>query len=237
MEKPSTELVLFPDSVNLPSPKEFGEQLRRRLAEDIAARRAVRGSVLAEADTFGLVRDLQRYREQTQDYARALSGAGQVAAQEMEEELLSVPGKESDGLPTGPMTVPDTDGTDIKFTLNAPNEHTIDGDAVLPAVAAVIMDEHDLLDGVLQIATQHLLDIDSAGETRSQLEALLGAALIDAQVRATSLGTFSLQVSKVKAFAKLLASRGDDTLSAVVSAAITTKKVIKGVTIKREERK
>jgi hypothetical protein len=233
----STELVLFPDSVNLPSPKEFGEQLRLRLAQDIAARREERGDVLSEADVFALVRDLQAYKERTADYARALSSAGTVAGQEMLEELLSVPGKEQDGVATGPMTVPDLDGTDIKFTLNTPNEHTIDDDAVMPAVAAVVMEESNLLDGIMQLAMVHLVDVDNQGAAKAQMEELLGGALIAAQQRAVSLGSFSLQVSKVKAFAKLLASRGDDALSAVVSASITTVKVMRGVNVKREERK
>lgn len=233
----STELILFPDSVNLPSPAEFKAQLLARLEGHIIERRAARGDVLSEADVYGLARDLQRYKETAGDYARALTGAASVAGQEQQEELLAVPGKEQDGVPTGGMTVPDLDGTDIKFTLNNTNEHTIDADAVYPAIAAVVMAETDLRNGVMQLAMLTLVDVEATAEAEARLVDLLATALIAAQEHVVSVGSFSLQVTKVKALAKTLAAKGEDALAATVLAAIKTKKVFKGLVIKREERK
>lgn len=238
MAEPGKELVL-PESVRaLPAPPEFAKLLREWLEEQIIAARKARGEVTSSEDVFDLVRSLQRTREVLGDYARALTSAANVAGQEIEEDLKYAVG-EQQGIPNSGLTVPDTDGTDIKITLDMPGTHTIDKDEVLPAVAAEVLYQYDAVTGAanLGVAVALATDDQEQAVAKANLEAFLADVLVHGMNASHALGSFSLQVSKVKAFAKTLAGRGEDALASVVSKAIRTTKDFRSIKVTRAERK
>lgn len=238
MAEPGKELVL-PDSVRaLPAPPEFAKLLRDWLEKQIIDARQARGDVTSSEDVFDLVRSLQKTREVLGDYARSLTTTANIAGQEIEEELKNAVG-EQEGIPNSGLTVPDLDGTDIKISLDMPGTHTIDKDEVLPAVAAEVLYQFDAVTGVanLGVAVALAPDEHEQAVAKANLEAFLADMLVHGMNASHALGSFGLQVSKVKAFAKTLAGRGEDALASVVSKAIRTTKDFRSIKVTRAERK
>lgn len=223
---------MYPAVNNLPSPDSFAKLLRDWLDENIQLVRAER-DVVAREDTFALVRDLQRFREVAADYARAFSSAARVAAQELEEELKYAVG-EQDGIPTSSMSVPDTDGTKIKISLDAPNRHTIDPEPVYRSVAVKVITESDILERVLTAATDVLINPDGKEEPREDFATTVAGLVVTAMQELAQVGNFEPQVSKVRALATWLSAHGMDDAAGVASKAIRTTKDYNGVKISRE---
>lgn len=220
----------------LPSPREFGKMLRDYLDTELIRVREERGEVHAPEDTFALVRSLRKFREVTQEYANAWTSVGKVADQEVEQELSTAVG-EQDGVPIAGLTVPDTDGTEIKITRVMPNSHHIDTSTVLDVVCAEVMEEMDVIQATAEYAVAMALNPDTADVSREHLETIIAGAMRVAIDRAIELGSYSAQVSKVRAFAKRLASAGHDYLAGVVTKAVVTTKGYTGVKIERAESK
>ena len=230
-----SELVPLAAIKNLPTPADFAKILRDWLDQEIDRVRKERGEVTAAEDTFAMVRALQRTREAFADYSRAFASVGNVAAQEIENELLDAVG-EQEGIPLSSLNVPDTDGTVIKLSRNMPNSHSIDVDPLYSALAMRMLHTTDIQQDALEAATAMLLTEDQATATANLNEVLvrmLGLAMLEL----TKLGNFSAQVSKVRALSKELAVLGMDDLAAVVSKSVRTTKEYKGVSISREQPK
>ena len=235
----AAELVTLPPAVaDLPDPKEFGEILLARLNGEIMRIRAQRGPVVDAADAYALIRSLKGFDEVMRDYARQMTSAAKVAVQEIEEELLGIPGMEQDGVPTGPLTVPDTDGTDIKITPNNVNEHFIDEEVLKTAIASAVMTGNDAPMGVMNLAlAAALADAADLVPATDNLTTFLAGLLVTAMDQFKATGTYKPQVTKVKALVKAMASNGDDQLSAIVSRSIKTNKVYSGLKVDRVEQK
>ena len=234
------ELVTLPPAVaDLPDPKEFGEILLARLNGEIMRIRAQRGPVVDAADAYALIRSLKGFDEVMRDYARQMTSAAKVAVQEIEEELLGIPGMEQDGVPTGPLTVPDTDGTDIKITVDNQNEHFIDLDVLKEVVAAVVATDVETGLGVVNLATAVALTDDhiERGVAANALGGYLAQMVISGVDLFLTTGTYKAQVTKVKALGKRMASEGADGFAAMVARAIKTNKVYRGVKVDRVKQK
>lgn len=237
MAEPGTELVPLPDEVRLPSPRDFSRMLREGLEAEILRVRTERGPVTAPEDTHALVRSLQGVRETFGEYARGLTGAAKIAAQEIEEELLAAVG-EQDGVPNGAMNVTDHDGTVIRVAPDTRNDYEIDENALYPALAEVIMMTTeiavDLENACLDAA---LADADDRPAAAAERNAVIARALILAMTELPRVGTFTPQVTKVRALAGELGRLGDDSLAATVTGAIRKRTVPNGVKIERKEPK
>jgi hypothetical protein len=237
VSEPGSELVPFPEQVRLPLPRDFGRLLREHLEAEIVRVRAERGEVGAPEDTHALIRSLQGFTELAQDYARGWSGAGKIAQQEIEEELLAGVG-DQEGVPNGAMNVTDHDGTTIRVAPKTSNDYDIDVDALYPALAEVIMAtteigvdlENACLDAVLALPE----DRPAATAARN---AVIARALILAMTELPRVGTFTPQVTKTRALAAQLGQLGDDRLASTVTGAIRKTVTYDGVKIERKEPK
>jgi hypothetical protein len=235
--EPGNELVPFPAEVRLPSAREFGRMLREHLEAEIVRVRAERGEVGAPEDTHALIRSLQGFTELAAEYARGWTGAGKIAQQEIEEELLTGVG-EQDGTPNGAMNVTDHDGTTIRVAPKMANEYDIDVNALYPALAEVILATTeigtDLENACLDAALALPEDRPAATAERN---AVIVRALILAMTELPSVGAFTPQVTKVKALAAELGRLGDDRLASTVTGAIRKTEKYTGVKIERKEPK
>jgi hypothetical protein len=231
----SKELAPLPESVeNLPEPREFARLLRERLEAEIIRVREERGEVHQAEDVYQLSRGLSRYIEIAGEYKRAFDGTAKIAKQELENELIDAVG-EQDGTPTGGLTVPDLDGTDIKLALDQANSYDIDASVLRSALAARILESGAVQENVEQLAVSAAVHDDE--EASGKLDNYLAEVITLALEEYEQLGAFSPQVSKVRAFAKDLAGRGADSLASLVSAAIRKTQTYRGVKVSREERK
>lgn len=228
------ELVTLPPSISgLPDPKDFARALREWMEAQIIRVRDERGEVLQPEDTFPMVRSLEKARDVLAAYRNALAGVEKICKAEIQEELTYAVG-ENDGVPLSSLTVPDVDGTAIKLSLDAPNVHTIDVEALKDAVA-VACSGPIVIDSIRQLAAAALLVADQDAEDAFQgyvVEAVRAA--LDQML---ALGSFTPQITKVNALRKTMSGAGDDNLAGMVGAAVRTTKDFRGITIKREEPK
>lgn len=232
------ELAPLPEPVRkLPEPRALAALLRERLESEIVRVRDERGDVHAPEDTHQLVRALQGFREAAADYSRAFSTVAGIAAQEIEQELLSAVG-EQDGIPNGPMTVTDRDGTQIKLSVDNSNSYEIDKDSVYPTLAELLMATHPTLtDDILNAALTYALEVDDRPAMGAEFNGTVNRALVAAMQELETIGTVTLQVTKVKALAGSLGRLGADSLAAVATGAIRKTTKYSGVGIKRDQPK
>lgn len=225
-EKPSVELehivTKFPDHRTL------AKALQDGVNDTMAQLREARGKVVAQEDVYDAVRWAQGIAESFHEYGRAFASAAVLVGQYAEEELTEAVGEQA-GIPTKNLTVPDVDGTDIRLTKTTTNVHHIDQNSVLQALAVSLV-QGDELAGEMSVILSDLYDrtewTDKATEeaTYAAAEAKLVEILLGAFESLIGLGSFSLQVTKVEAFAKELA-RSDTTMASTVTGAMgkTTK--------------
>jgi hypothetical protein len=207
---------------------EFGQQLRHRLELEIRAQRDAR-TVHTPEDTWPLVRSLAATSERLHDYVAALSSTAQYVRLELGDELLAAVG-DQDAIPNSGMVVPDHDGTVIKIDKDETNSHDIDAASVSAAViAAVLRESRD--------SEPAWADDDTDDTYRDRYEEWMADVLMTTITTYVGLGSFSLQVSKVREFARLLATGRDDTMSSVVSSAIRTTRKYRGVKWARQQPK
>lgn len=233
-EEPSVELehivTRFPDHRTL------NKALQDGVNATMAQLRAARGEVVSEEDVYDAVRWAQGIAESFHEYGRAFAGAAALVGQYAEEELAEAVG-EQDGVPLRSLTVPDVDGTDIRLSKETANTHHIERDAVLQALAVSLVQGEELA-GEMAVILSDLYDrvefTDKATEeaTYDAAEAKLVAILLHAFEQLITLGSFSLQVSKVQAFRKELARR-DAMLASTVAGAVRTTKKYTGVKMSR----
>lgn len=233
-DRPSVELdhivTKFPDHRTL------GKALQDGVNATIAQLRAARGDVVAPEDVYETVRWAQGIAESFHEYGRAFAGAAVLVGQYAEEELTEAVG-EQDGIPTRSLTVPDVDGSDIKLTKQTSNTHHIDRDAVLRALAASFVRQHDAA-GVLAVllsdlyARVEMVDESTEEQVYRRVEEHLATLLMIAFDELTALGSFNLQVTKVEAFSKELARR-DTLLASTVTGAMRKTAEYSGVKMTR----
>lgn len=229
------ELVTLPPSISgLPDPKDFARALREWMEAQIIRVREERGEVLQPEDTFPMVRSLEKARDVLGAYRNALAGVEKICKAEIQEELTYAVG-ENDGVPLSSLTVPDTDGTSIKLSLDAPNVHAIDVEALKDAVA-VAVSTGAAVDGVRNLAIADVL-MPGNPESEENLQAYLVEIVGMALNQMLALGSFTPQITKVNAMRKTMSAAGDDVLAGMMGAAVRTTQEFKGISIKREEPK
>lgn len=226
----SDDLVPLPPQIQgIPSPRDVGTMLVANLAVRVHHARQARGTTRQPEDVYALVRSLGGAKEMLEDYARSFTTAATEAKHWIDEELIEAVG-EHDGIPRSGLKVPDTDGTDLHLTLNTPNSHTIDQPAVIAAIigntlAATRDTEPDNLPGE---------DYDAY---RDRYEAWMVHVIERVVDQVLAVGSYSMQVSKVNAYAVALAGEGEDHLAGVVRGSVTTTSNYRGIKVERKERK
>jgi len=224
------ELVPFAEPSRLPAPADLKETLRRELSEHVTAERAARGDVHQPEDTWALVRKLGGAFDAFSEYANAFSSAAAMARRELDAELFAAVG-DSDGVPLAGMSVPDANGTDIRFTVEKGNIHAIDTDQVISVVIA------NLIEITRDTEPEWDEDVEDAAGYRARYETWMAGVMRLAVDQVLALGSYAMQVSKVRAFAADLGATGVDAESAVVTGSITTTSRYKGVKMERKERR
>lgn len=211
---------------NLPHPNDLRRQLRTTLGAAYTAALAARGAVHVPEDTFEIQRRLAVTWEAFDGYARAFADAKKLVAEMQFEQLVEAVG-EQDGIPNQGLTIPDTEG-DVHLSREHAKARTFDFDTLIQVVAAevagemiagakaegeyiseaggTVLDEHDLTDGI-RVAINRFLE----------------------------LGKFEPQITKVNAYAQVIARHGDDRRSSVVTGAVTEKQTFKGVKFERKK--
>jgi len=232
-DEPGFQLEPVPTVLSgMPEPAQFKDTLLRAINEGYAELTATRGEVVSREDTYDVQRRLANSLEKCTAFGAAFTAASKLLKQYVEEELILAVG-EQDGLPVGPLKVPDAQG-DVSITLDQKHTYDIDVETLFAAVAATVSTPsvdnagHDLAAEVTAI-----VEGDHA-RGPGDLPDVLAQAMIDAQRKLTTCGKFDPQVSKVRAYAAEIARQGSDPLAAVVSAAITKTTEHKGVKITRK---
>lgn len=192
--------------LNIPSPHRLRVTIEEELSRLIREARAERGEVQLPEETYPLVRALVASHELLSDYASAFKKAASTAQQEVESELLDAVG-EQEGQPVSGMTVPDARG-DIRVSLDTANEYDIDMDALRNVVCLVVGELH--------------------GNGGAESADLALSMLL-------SMGSFTPQVSKVRAFAQDTSRKGEDGLAATITSAIRKVTRYKGVKTARKK--
>lgn len=215
-EKPMTDqpTELVPHDLpellaDLPDPRELKAVIRERIQLAAAEYRAARGDVLQPEDTYDLQRRYQATRERLEQYVRAFQDAVKLVGQLQLEELQDAVG-EQDGVPNSGLTIP-TAGGDIVVKPDFERKNIIDPDQVRAVLAAQ--------------AARNLIGLDL-----SQVESveMRFAELVDEAFAALiACGSWTPQITKVKATADAFARAGDDPMAAVLRGTISTRKVYK----------
>lgn len=213
----------------MPAPSDVAQALRDALYQRVAAERANRGEVHQPEDVSPLVRSLAGAQELLNDYARAFTRAATIAKDELDEELFTAVGNQ-DGIPMSGLKVPDLDGTDILFSLIKPNTHGIDERTVVAAVIG-----HTIATRRGSEPSQN--DDETNHEYDQRYEGWMADVIEQAVDQVLDLGSYALQVSKVKAYAVALAGQGEDNLAGVVRGSINTTATYRGIKVERKERK
>lgn len=218
---------------DLPEPSSLRRVLLDQVESAYAALRAARGPVTVPEDTFDAQRRLVQARELFAGYSDAFRKARTRIAQILEEELVEAVG-EQDGRPNQGLTVPDASG-DIRVSLDMARVHDIDTDALVSWVAASYTQRlTELISASLGSLGPAYPPADGgewatssyAGDVYTEVQGALFALL--------GLGSFTPQVSKVRALAETLARNGHDSDAAVVRGTIVTRSTYQGLKVERK---
>lgn len=200
------QIIPLLPGLNFPSPHRLRVSVEQELLRLVSEARTERGEVQLPEETYALVRSLVASGELFQDYVNAFKKAASTVNQELETELVEAMG-EQDGQPNGGMTVPDERG-DIRLALDTANVYDIDVEALRSAICLVVQELHD----------------DSGAEAADLAISML-----------LTMGSFTPQVSKVKAFAADVSRKGEDWLAATITSAIRKRTQYRGVKPNRKK--
>jgi hypothetical protein len=221
------ELELY-NGRRLPSATDLRKQLRLGLEAVITEERKNR-EVHGPEDTYPLQRRLGGIEETAKDYGNAFRDFARDVRAVVEEELIEAVG-DQDGIPNIGITIPDTDGTDLKVTVDVTNSYDIDVDALDSAVVFEIL--HDRADTI-----KAMFEAEYRGDGEAS-QGALADVLAHAMRRARDQGKFQPQVSKVRQLARSLARRPDgEKLASTVMDAVTKSPIYKGVKVERVQPK
>lgn len=198
-------------------PPELKRELKARLQAAYAARFTERGGVHRPEDVYDMVRRLAGVKELFEGYRDAFKDTAALAGTLMAEELVEAVG-EQDGVPNQGLSVPDAAG-DIRLKLDKSTEHSIDLDQLLKVLMVEASDRMTELTGV---------------RTPPHMEEHLHSLIVFVFEVIQSWGKVTVQVSKVRAYGKELARRGQDDRAAQVNGAIVTTSEFKGVGFERK---
>lgn len=218
----SAELVPFPVADRLPgvpSPAEVRASLLESFNRAVQRERDQRGEVVGQETVWPMVRAVEGFRDLVNDYSRVFKAVGDTAKDVLEEELFSVR-QEQDGIPMGSLSVP-AGGSTINVKAKTANRHDIDRDQVIAALAALVSDEWTSVR-----EANHFGPLPA--EEPEQFAMEVARRALD------MVGAAELKVTQVRALAVQLGQVGADSLSAVVSDAIRTTKLYKGVAVERK---
>lgn len=213
----AAELVPFPVENHLPGlppPPEVKRALIEQFNAAVARERQQRGDVARPADVWPMVRAVEAFRDLVDSYARALTDTSKTAKQVLEEELFEANG-EQDGIPTSPLQVPDG-GSLIRVAANTANSYDFDRSQVVAALAALVELEW--------AADPHQ---PNPADDPGQFAAIVAERALD------MVGSAALKVTHVRALAAQLGHSGHDALAQVVTDAIRSKRIYKGVSVDR----
>jgi hypothetical protein len=209
---------------SLPAPHTLVGMLRERLEARVIELRAERGDVHAPEDVFVSVRNLGAIAEGLADYGAAFTTVAKETRGYIQDDLELAVG-EQDGVPLSGMTVPDTDGTNLKISLDTANEYNIDTDTVMSGVAHLVVTTNP----VSQLLTA-VVD-----EDKPRTVDMIVELLTDAMTTLLACGQFKPQVTKVREMATEIARTDPkvaSTITGVLKHAKTTR--FRGVKVKRE---
>lgn len=226
-------LALY-DGRFLPSTPDLRRTLRRGLDSVLSEGYAARGGqeVKKPEDAYPLLRALGALSETMRDYGRAFTEAAREVEARAGDDLIEMYG-EQDGVANDNASVPDTDGTTLKVSVDYLNEYAFDVDALINAVITeAVGNPRDTIRKGLAVMYQ----AEFAGDAEKSVEHLCWV-LSEVVQRVLALGKFQPQVTKTRALAKLLSTRGLDGVASTVADATTKTVRNKGVKIVREQPK
>jgi hypothetical protein len=219
--------LMLHEGVQLPTTPNLRRQLKLGLAAILSEPRP---DVVGPEDTFALQRRLAAVSETAKEYGRAFTAFEREDVRPAIAEILADAVGEQDGIPNSGLTIPDTDGTDIRIGVVSETEYEIDPEMVFQAVSMQVMTEASD-----PVTAMFRAEFDGDGAT-AQL--LLSGLLVEVCKQAVALGKFTPQVSKVRAYAKEVARvEGGDTTAAVMTAAIRKRTIHRGITVERKQPK
>jgi hypothetical protein len=197
-----------------------------------------RGEVTRQEDTYEVQRRLAGAAEMLGEFERAFkAGRTAINSYQKEEFELALGGREV--APRESMNVPDTEG-DLRVAADTANNYSIDLHALIVAAARCAFDARDpgyspLTGGMHRIDTQveNVVNGDSEIPPEDLAEVLAEYAIATAY-ELLRCGKFEPQVTKVRAYADMIARAGDDQLAATVNSAIVKTVKLKGVKVERK---
>ncbi len=223
-----TDLVPLPQLGGMPTPAELRAVVVAAIQQGYADAYQRRGAVHAPEDTYALQRRLAYIDNQLADFANAFTAARKLVGQLQAEELVEAVGEQQE-IPNGAVVVPDPDG-DLRIGPDYANIHTIDAQQVMAAVISDAMSEPDGRPTAERLRAVIEGDEGDPGD----VEEILADMALRAHHTTIGLGSFTMQVAKVRGYARQLALRGLDKAASVVTGAIATHQEYKGVKISRK---
>lgn len=203
-----TEIVVA--GARMPATRSVLAEMREHLEGVVRQAREERGEVHLPEDVFPVVNRLAEVIDGLDDYAHAFKVIRKEAVDYIGDELETAVG-EQDGVPNQGLKVPAPDGTTVDVSVDAPSSYSFDLDALINAVVA----------DTLTLWT---------GASADGLDRLLEAA-----IRVVlALGSFTPQVTKVKAYKNEVA-RQDPKMASTITWAKTSN--FRGIKVKREQPK
>lgn len=189
----------------MPAPRDLKRALVEALGRYIAEERERVGEIHLPEDVFPLVRGIVASKEKLDEYAAAFREAAKVCDQELEYAAQDAVG-EHDGIPSNNFVVPDVEG-DISVSRKIASEYAFDLDGIVAAYAADFAEQN--------------------GQDAACYAQCIAGFL--------ELGRFTLQVSKVKAYAQGLSRVHADDLASMFTSAIRRTQTYNGVKPERKK--
>lgn len=197
-----------------------------------------RGEVTRPEDTYEVQRRLAGAEETLKEFEQAFSAGRKVINSYQKEEFELALG-DREVQPHESMGVPDAEG-DLRVSADTENKYSIDLLALIAAAASSAFDGRDpgiapLSGGLHKIDSmvENVVNGDSDIPPEQLCEVLMEYAVSTAY-ELLRCGKFDPQVTKVRAYADMVARAGDDQLAATINSAIVKTVKLKGVKVERK---
>jgi hypothetical protein len=225
----------------LPTAQDLKRQVLEAIDEGYNQLVRARGEVTRPEDTYEVQRRLAGAEETLREFEQAFAGGRKVINSYQKEEFELALG-DREVQPHQSMSVPDAEG-DLRVAADTANSYSIDLLALIVAAAKCAFDGRDpgyapLTGGMHRIDTQveNVVNGDSEIPPEDLPEVLVEYAMATAY-ELLRCGKFEPQISKVRAYADMIARAGDDKLAATVNSAIVKTVKLKGVKVERKAAK
>lgn len=200
-----------------------------------------RGEVTRPEDTYEVQRRLAGAAETLGEFERAFAAGRKVISSYQKDEFELALG-DREVTPGQSMNVPDAEG-DLRVSAATENNYSIDVPALATASSISALECRDpawapLTGGLRSFAplVEDIVNGDSSIPPDDLNEALM-ELMLTAVYTLLQCGKFEPQVTKVRAYADMVARAGDDELAAAVNSAIVKTVKLKGVKVERKEAK